>query len=89
MGTYVNRGFGYVNIYEKAEDGSLFLHYRDQDLLLQPWGGAWYFMEGVKADTLTMRIPVRFEVSPDGDRVNRVYIGYEPELRDVLFMKTV
>ena len=88
-GTYVNRGFGYVNIYEKAEDGSLFLHYRDQDLLLQPWGGAWYFMEGVKADTLTMRIPVRFEVSPDGDRVNRVYIGYEPELRDVLFMKTV
>ncbi len=83
-GVYENRGYGRVTV--RLEGGQLFLHYRDQELPLQPFGGDSYVLEGVLADVLTMRVPVRFESHIPTGRAERVFIGYEAGVRDILFM---
>ena len=62
-GSYTEPGYGTMTIETcGAENGAehLQLSYRDQTLPLHHWGGEYFWMDGVKEDVLTMRIPVIF-----------------------------
>ena len=84
-GVYENRGYGRITVREEA--GRLLLHYRDQELPLVHYGGDSYYMEGVLADILTMRVPVRFEGHPlEEGRAHKLFAGYEEAVRDILFI---
>ena len=84
-GVYEIRGYGRITV--RQESGRLLLHYRDQELPLAHFGGDCYVMEGVLADVLTMKVPVRFEHHPPvGGRAERLFVGYEDGVRDILFL---
>lgn len=97
VGTYEEPGYGSMKIeYRANEDDSgtgskngagekqLYLTYRDQTLLLQHWGKEKYWMDGVKADILTMRVPVTLDREGDQYFVN---ICYEPLTVPARFMR--
>ena len=84
-GLYVNPGYGNISI-DKDEGDDLKLTYRDQTLPVRHWGENQFYMDGVKADVLEMRVPVIFNTGADGN-VDRVEIGYDRTVRNVLFVK--
>ena len=82
-GCYWNPGFGYVVV--EAKEKGLWLHYRDQTLPLRHWGENQFWMDGVKEDVLTIRVPVIFERRNDG--ITAVKIGYEERLENIRFIR--
>ena len=86
-GTYINPGYGSVKI-NKNENDELILTYRDQTLPVRHWGENQFYMDGVKADVLEMRVPVIFNTDTDGN-IDRVEIGYDKAVRNILFVKVL
>ena len=70
----------------RAENGAehLQLSYRDQTLPLHHWGGEYFWMDGVKEDVLTMRIPLIFRKKEGQCQVDVVY---EPLTEPAQFLK--
>ena len=62
------------------------LHYRDQNLILQHWGGNQYWMDNVLEDTALFKMPVTFQAGEDG-KVASVAVRYEPLIDDICFQK--
>ena len=86
-GEYLNPGYGKAVI-TSDESGNLRLAYRDQTLPLVRWGRNEFFMDGVKADVMTLRVPVLFKTNEDG-KVSKVEIGYEPGAENIVFVREV
>ena len=86
-GEYINPGYGKAVIMSD-ESGNLRLAYRDQTLPLVHWGRNEFFMDGVKADVMTLRVPVLFKMNEDG-RVCKVEIGYESGAENIVFVREV
>lgn len=84
-GKYNNPGYGRVKIISD-ENGYLRLSYRDQTLSLEHWGLNEFFMNGVKADVLTLCVPVIFKENGDGE-ICKVEIGYEAEVNNIVFVR--
>lgn len=76
----------FIDTVPDSPGGTLLLRYRDQELPLEHYGGDSFVMAYVKEDTWTMRVNVSFEANPHGE-VDKVYIGYEPMLRDIAFIR--
>ena len=85
VGEYNNPGYGKVEI-KSDEEGTFTLSYRDQALPLDHWGLNEFFMNGVKADVLTLRVPVIFKENGDGE-ICKVEIGYESEVNNIVFVR--
>ena len=101
VGVYHDPGYGDVTVTignpETAWNGSgvspvpcsgpqLMLHYRDQNLILQHWGGNQYWMDNVLEDTALFKMPVTFQAGEDG-KVASVAVRYEPLIDDICFQK--
>ncbi|MBQ8564011.1 MAG: hypothetical protein IJ443_09025, partial [Firmicutes bacterium] len=83
LGAYSDPGYGPMNL-RKNEEGRLLLHYRDQELEVQHWGDNQYWMDGVKADTETYKVPVTLLKE---DNRYLVSVWYEPLYEPVRFIK--
>ena len=86
-GSYTEPGYGTMTIETcGAENGAehLQLSYRDQTLPLHHWGGEYFWMDGVKEDVLTMRIPVMFRKKEGQCQVD---VWYEPLTEPAQFLK--
>ena len=86
-GSYEDPGYGTMKIeIEKEGNGTeqLKLTYRDQILPLHHWGGEYFWMDGVKEDVLTMRIPVTFRQREGQCQVDA---WYEPLTEPAEFIK--
>ncbi|MBR4862801.1 MAG: beta-lactamase family protein [Firmicutes bacterium] len=83
LGSYSDPGYGPMRL-GKDEDGRLWLAYRDQELEVVHWGGNHFFMEGVKADTETFKVPVTL-IKEDNRFL--VSVWYEPLYEPVRFIK--
>ena len=66
-----------------SED-SYIVRYRDQSLKLHHWGENQFWLEGVKADTETRKVPVRLLNEND---VPAISIWYEQMYEPVIFRK--
>ena len=84
-GEYLNPGYGKAVI-TSDESGNLRLAHRNQTLPLVHWGRNEFFMDGVKADVMTLRVPVLFKTNEDG-KVSKVEIGYEPGAENIVFVR--
>ena len=100
-GTYFNPGYGTVTVTigdaADAWNGSglepvscsgpqLMLHYRDQNLVLQHWGGSQYWMDNVLEDTALLKVPVTFIADEDGCAA-AVDVRYDSLVEDIRFVK--
>lgn len=100
-GVYHDPGYGDVTITigdpQTAWNGSgvtpvscsgpqLMLHYRDQNLVLQHWGGTQYWMDNVLEDTALFKMPVTFHADEAG-AVHAVSVRYEPLIEPICFCK--
>ncbi|MGN1144434.1 MAG: hypothetical protein ACI4SU_07675, partial [Anaerovoracaceae bacterium] len=86
-GSYAEPGYGTMKIEIKKEGKEtepLQLTYRDQTLPLHHWGGEYFWMDGVKEDVLTMRIPVTFRQKEGQYQVD---VWYEPLTEPAAFKK--
>jgi hypothetical protein len=72
-----------MNLY-RDEEGKLMLHYRDQKLPVLHWGAEQFWMDGVKADTGTFKVPVTLLKE---DNRYLVSVWYEPLYEQVRFIK--
>lgn len=101
VGTYFDPGYGKVTVTignpSEAWNGSglspllcegpqLMLHYRDQNLVLQHWGGNQYWMDNVLEDTALLKVPVTFVGGADGTAA-AVDVCYDSLVEDVRFLK--
>lgn len=86
VGIYEEPGYGFMKIEEEEENGQkqLYLSYRDQKLRLYHFGEELFWMEGVKADIWTMKVPVTLKKE---DGLYLVYVGYEPLTEPARFIK--
>lgn len=84
-GKYHNPGYGTVEIFSDKE-GGIKLSYRDQTLPLTHWGLNEFIMDGVKADVMTLRVPVIFRTNERG-KVCKVEIGYEEGAENIVFVR--
>lgn len=89
VGIYEDPGYGRMEIEKRnaeseCESESLFLTYREQTLPLHHWGGECFWMEGVKEDVWTARVPVMITKE---DNQYLVCIDYEPLAQPGRFIK--
>ena len=82
-GTYHDPGYGRM-ILERDCEGKLMLRFRDQYLEVHHWGENQFWMEGVKADTETFKVPVTLLKE---DNRYLVSIWYEPVYEPVRFIR--
>ena len=83
LGTYGDPGYGPM-ILRRSEDGRLMLTYRDQELEVHHWGENQFWMDGVKSDTETFKVPVTLLKK---DTCYQVRVWYEPMYEPVCFVK--
>lgn len=85
-GLYKHPGYG--NLEVSLENGSLWLTYRNQKLELRHWGRNSFVMDGVKEDTLILCVSVVF-VTNEHKEVVKVKVSYEPDVGDIVFIKSL
>lgn len=84
VGTYFHLGYGHLSIYEKEDQ--LRLKWRDQDLPLTPHWGNLLEVDGIKEDTMTMRLPV-LPLYEEGASASSIQIPLEPMVADISFKR--
>ena len=82
-GAYHDPGYGRM-VLERDCEGKLMLQFRDQCLEVHHWGENQFWMEGVKADTETFKVPVTLLKE---DNRYLVSIWYEPVYEPVRFIR--
>lgn len=89
-GTYYNPGYGKLVLSriegetKSCSEGQLKLQFRDQELVLHHWGANQFWLEGVKADTETRKVPVAL-ITENNHHTVRVW--YEPTYGPVGFVR--
>ena len=83
LGSYADKGYGELALLNPSED-SYIVRYRDQSLKLHHWGENQFWLEGVKADTETRKVPVQLLNEND---VPAISIWYEQMYEPVIFRK--
>lgn len=83
-GVYFDPGYGQVTV--TVQEENLWLYYRDQNLQLHHFGKSSFWMEGVKEDILTLKVPVNVKENKDG-RIEGLEIRYEPLVAPIFFRK--
>lgn len=89
-GTYFNPGYGKLMLSriegatKACSDCQWKLQFRDQELILHHWGANQFWMDGVKADTETRKVPVVL-ITENNHRTVRVW--YEPIYGPVGFVR--
>lgn len=83
LGEYSDPGYGPMKL-ETGEGGTLMLTYRDQKLEVHHWGLNQFWMDGVKADTGTFKVPVTLLKEENRHLVS---VWYEPLYEPVCFAK--